>query len=399
MKKKSLIEIFVLGIFISLFIIKTSTINSFIKSNQVIESSVLSLIPHTPISITSDADFISLGLNGSGTLSDPYIIEGYNITTTKLYSIYIYHTTKHFVIRNCYLEADFKIISIVSNEIRTIKIINNTCANGEEGINISGPDILTLINNTCINNNKRGISLASPDVTLINNTCINSGMYGINLFVDKAKIVNNNCSYNNVCGIQLSSSDATFTGNICNNNKWKGLALHSSSNVTLENNTFSENRDGVFISSCTNTHFNDNICSNNEHSGIFFEHSSAILLTYNSFEKNLMYGVNISNGSNDNIIHHNNFIDNNPDGSSQAYDAGANNSWYDITTKEGNWWNDWLGRGEYLIDGPSCSSDLYPLASPVEQITKKSISSIYLIPIAILFLLIIFRKKDLRLLK
>ena len=37
--------------------------------------------PHAPITITSNADFSTQGWPGSGTVDDPYVIEGLNITS------------------------------------------------------------------------------------------------------------------------------------------------------------------------------------------------------------------------------------------------------------------------------------------------------------------------------
>ncbi len=62
-----------------------------------------SLTPHNSISITSNSGFAVFP--GSGTEEDPYVIEGYNITTTDENGIYITETTKHFIIRNCYVDA------------------------------------------------------------------------------------------------------------------------------------------------------------------------------------------------------------------------------------------------------------------------------------------------------
>ena len=59
------------------------------------------------------------------------------------------------------------------------------------------------------------------------------------------------------------------------------------------------------------------------------------------------------------IIHHNIFINNGA--TVQAYDEGTDNIWYDIETNEGNYWSEWSGTGEYLIDGSSGSIDPYPL--------------------------------------
>ncbi|MHA2085859.1 MAG: hypothetical protein ACW992_11310, partial [Candidatus Thorarchaeota archaeon] len=52
---------------------------------------------------------------------------------------------------------------------------------------------------------------------------------------------------------------------------------------------------------------------------------------------------------------------------SQGFDEGRNNTWYDATTEEGNWWSDYSGSGTYIIDGPSNSADQYPIAGESQQ--------------------------------
>ena len=86
----------------------------------------------------------------------------------------------------------------------------------------------------------------------------------------------------------------------------------------------------------------------------------------NYFVNNSDYAITVSSWDSNSIntsIHHNVFIDNNPDGSSQAQGGGLNILWYDISTNEGNFWSDWTGTGIYDINGTP-NDDLYPLENP-----------------------------------
>lgn len=60
---------------------------------------------HDPILITSDADFVNQSWPGSGTLEDPYVIEGLSISVShdQGYCIEIKNVQSHFVVRNCFL--------------------------------------------------------------------------------------------------------------------------------------------------------------------------------------------------------------------------------------------------------------------------------------------------------
>ena len=88
------------------------------------------------------------------------------------------------------------------------------------------------------------------------------------------------------------------------------------------------------------------------------------------------------------LLHHNSFIDNNLIGTSQAYDRGANNLWYDAKKKKGNYWSDWNKTGSYSIDGSADSFDLYPL----NKIPKK-INFNYLMIFPAVILIAIIRKR------
>ena len=44
--------------------------------------------------------------------------------------------------------------------------------------------------------------------------------------------------------------------------------------------------------------------------------------------------------------------------------------WYDDDSKHGNWWDNYDGKGEYLIDGSAESVDKYPHQYPKTESTN-----------------------------
>ncbi len=202
-------------------IVSTTDILAIDNNNERV-ATITTLTPHDPISITSDS-----GLEvfpGSGTEIEPYIIEGYNITTTASTGIYITETTKHFIIRNCYVNAAEFSIFIENVAEGTATIMNNLCTNSEE---------------YCV------FLLSSSGSILTNNTCTKNGC-GILLWLSSNTTLTNNTCSANVCGIYLlDSSDSTLTNNTCNNNSWGGVILEESINVTLANNTCINNTVGI----------------------------------------------------------------------------------------------------------------------------------------------------------
>ncbi len=447
-------------------------------SSHDIEASI-SLTPHNPIAITSDSGFEVFP--GSGTAEDPYVIEGYNITTDST-GISIADTTEHFIIRNCYVETKYFGIFINSVADGTATVINNTCNNSDWGIMLESSNISTVANNTCNYNNFGIYLLASSSLNVINNTCNNNRMEGIllgdsgsstvanntftncslyigeitvdaylshsveNNWVNGKKIgfytnldstiidepvygqlmlvnctnvtvrdqilnyattglylyscthsviINNTCnnidksiwlyysdystvvnntSSNNGVGIKLySSGSSTVANNIYNDNTFEGIYLSNSNSSTVANNTCNNNGfSGILLSYSGNSDVINNKCNNNNGYGINLWNSAHCDVTYNLLQENEDYGIYLSSSSDDNTIHHNTFVDNNLGGTSQAYDAGANNYWCDTETSEGNYWSDWSGTSNYSIDGSSGSVDLYPLDEPVEYSTDET---------------------------
>ena len=513
MKRKLIITIIICSFIILAGAIRTQVGISYIGEEKSTKRNLISAYtPHESIEITNDGNFTDYGFPGTGEETDPFIIEGFNITTEANYGIHITDTTKYFVISDCFLDATYGIF-IVDVAVGTPTIINNTCTNtyygiyliyslgafltnntctntgfgivlssssdailtnntcrnsSSSGISLVGSSFSTLINNTC-NNSTIGISLdSSPSSTLINNTFTNDGLYiressieayltytiennsvndkqlgffinldeitisetiygqlilinctettvrnqdfsniyiglylrwcenvilinntcieavyGIYLwFSSGSTLINNTCSNNYYWSISvIGSSFSTLINNTCNNNTI-GIYLDSSSSSTLINNTCNNNRDGIRLemsastlinNTCNNNTFGivlwhsssviltNNICSNNNDDGIYLYDSSSCLITYNLLQENEEYGINLGYNCHNNIIHHNNFKDNNLGGNSQGNDEGSGNVWYDVSTTEGNYWSDWSGFGPYPIDGVAGSVDSYPL--------------------------------------
>ncbi len=323
----------------------------------------LSLTPHDPIYISSDIELEVFP--GSGTEFDPYVIEGYSIVTTEDYGIYIAFTTQNFTVRNCYVFANNYGIFINQVNDSTATVVNNTCNNNYEGgIYIGDTGSSTVINNTCRYNYFRGIILSYSDTTLVNNTCNYNGV-GIELFNSvSSTVTNNTCSNNSMGGIELSGSgSSTVENNTCNNNKM-GIWISSSGSSKVANNTCNNINYGIYIDYSSSSTVENNTCNNNDIDGILIADSDFCIVTYNLLQENDGFGINIAPGSDNNVIHHNTFVDNYLIGTAQAFDDGTTNTWYEIAILEGNYWSDWSGTGSYAILGSAEAVDPYPLGEP-----------------------------------
>ncbi len=440
MNKKSQLGILVTGIIILFLSINTipattsfSIINqkdnrlNFVLSSRPSRLLDLSLVPHLAIEITHDDNFTDYGLPGLGTKEDPYVIENYNITTTSDKGIYITGTTKYYIIRNCYVDADRTGIFIDSTNyvVGDTNIVNNTCTqNRYYGIHINWSVGANVTNNTCTYNGYHGIMDTSRDSVIINNICNNNDCYGIYLWGSSNAIVSDNTCKENSNGIYLEGTSNlelthniftsningiclwrcsynTLIDNICSENRGEGIETAMSSWIKMIENICDNNGAGIYINDGDSNNLTANVVTNNKRKGICLTNSASVMLygntcknnslgieiinssdfclvTYNVLEENVKYGVSIgesieTDNPRNNTIHHNTFIKNNLNGTSQAFDEGKHTTWYEELINEGNYWSEWRSKNPYPIDGNANSTDPYPLSKKLEKISYEII--------------------------
>lgn len=288
-KNFSVILIFCLGFIGTLsgnHFLTTTTYNN----NQYLEENpnlAQTYINHPPIEILSDAAFLGYSFPGNGSNNNPFIIEGYNITSSENSAIKISHTNSHFIIQDCLINCEFLGIALEYVSPGTSKIFRN---------------------------------------------------------------------------VILSNTDGGG-----------GIALRHMSNCIIEQNTCYNFVQGIHIDDVDNCIFHNNIIKDSTYQGINIRYSNSNNITNNLIINSKQHGIAIVGESANNIIHHNRLEGNawhnsydidggEPQGppTSQAYDEGDNNIWYDGTTQEGNYWSNYFGIGPYSIDGPSGAVDLYP---------------------------------------
>ncbi|MCE7742544.1 MAG: hypothetical protein GOP50_08790 [Candidatus Heimdallarchaeota archaeon] len=204
----------------------------------------------------------------------------------------------------------------------------------------------------------RGIYIMSiSSYVLIRNNYIKGFYCGIDVIKtsDKVSVMANELDANE-CGIEFHyTTNQRIIGNkIVNNREGHAICLYSSYNITVQ---YNEITDCGWIGintgyGVTNCEFSYNTV---ERSGKLVPKPEFPFFAY-------PYGIRLSSLAFDNIVHHNNFVDNNPEGTCQALDDGeTGNQWYDHVTQTGNYWSDLGNKDVYYIEGPSSNNDIYPL--------------------------------------
>lgn len=208
------------------------------SSNTSHRAKITAYLPHNPIAISDNSGFLgpndTTGISwGSGTISDPYIIRGWDIDQHGFSigsAISIGYSDVFFRIEDCYL---------------------HNATNGN-GISLGSASNGALVNNVC-SGNLIGIMLASPggpgpvyctNNLIANNTCQNNGMHGIYLYdaCTGNVIFNNNCSNNNYDGIYINdggSRNLVFNNRLMSNRLYGVFtgSLYQQDN-RIWNNTF-----------------------------------------------------------------------------------------------------------------------------------------------------------------
>lgn len=232
-----------------------------------------------------------------------------------------------------------------------------------DNVNISG---LTATGAT--NSGYAGVYLSGSDHSKIETVNVSNNYYGILLYSSSNNnTLANNTALNNTYGIylMLNPSNNIIINNTANLNRWHGIVLSSSTNNTITNNNALNNEYGIYLFSSNNNTLIGNTASNNSWGGIYLSDSNSSTLTNNTISSNSWRGIDLHSSSNNNVIYHNNFINN------AAKDDGTN-VWNAGYTSGGNYWSDWTspdlnGDGvvdyEYSISGGS-NKDRYPVTSP-----------------------------------
>ena len=262
---------------------------------------------------------------GSGTYSDPYVIEDLEIDGGGSGNcIWIENSTVHFKIENCtvsnsgtgYPEAGIR-LSYVNNS----QLIDNDCSSNYHGIRLYNSNNNTVSRNTANNNTNAGIYLgSSTDNTISGNTANYNSQYdgyaGIYLTSSSNNTISGNTANNNSNGIFLdySSNNNTVSGNNANSNTDAGIYLDwSSNNNKISGNTANYNSQyaGIYLDWSSNNTISDNIVSGR--TGISLYNSDTNTISGNTVYNNRIMGIHLRN-CNYNAISDNIASDNNGTG-------------------------------------------------------------------------------------
>jgi len=227
---------------------------------------------HAPIRITNNSAFSLLGFPGSGIPSNPYLIQGYDITVTgHTNAIWINGTNVHFEIRDCYLDVGtFNGDSIYLDEVTNGKVWNNTIITsdfadiyGQIGVYMHKCSTINLMNNT-FDVVSWAVFADESDNIVVDDNNFDGNDYGIYFRLSEFCQVSNNyleCGTDTSLGILFDHSNYSTISNNDVLEFGTCVNLASSSNNEIIQNNCSSWYEGIYLygRSMYNT-IEDNIC-------------------------------------------------------------------------------------------------------------------------------------------
>ena len=252
------------------------------------------------------------------------------------------------------------VVSVYDNWVNITGFTIQNSNNSASGVKLNSSVEYCQITNNNINNNSCGIVLQNSNNNYITNNLINNNILAINLSNSSNNYINNNSMIKNsirIHGPYLDNWNShTIIDNTLNNKPiyyWKNKT----------NDIIPTGASQIILANCTNITIQNQNLSNGS-IGILLGFSNYSTIINNTISNNSMYGIYLSTNSNYNTLYHNNFIKNNKSSHDQ-YD----NTWYNSTLHQGNYWDDYTGidsDDDGIGDTPynileGSNQDLYPL--------------------------------------
>jgi parallel beta-helix repeat protein len=256
------------------------------------------------------------------------------------------------------------------------------------GMDIDGIQVGQLIFVNCshiyvrnleIINTHGAIAISYSDNIIITGNDISNNSWGISIKSSSNCNLTNNYIFGGITGIYFTNSNNNIISNNCIQSAWnKGIFLSKCNYNDITDNTVSDSDFGIWLWNASFNNISKNTISSIEFEGIYLREACM----QNIITENILTdcGESISHfyirliaitadiPPSNNIIYHNNFIDNNAQ-EELAFDDGIDNLW--DNGKEGNYWSDYSGsdaNGDGIGDSPykvdSDTYDYYPLMNP-----------------------------------
>ncbi|MDD1772371.1 MAG: carboxypeptidase regulatory-like domain-containing protein [Methanomassiliicoccales archaeon] len=256
-----------------------------------------SLTDSSVIRISGNSALASLGssiITGSGTSTDPYIIDSLFINATGYTcGMFIGNTTAYLTISDCLIEGASGSMYEYYNHGDGI------CLYNVSNVNVQGNEF---------NASTYGLFVVySDNVTISENYAHDLEYVGYYALSSTYLTFQGNLCHDSSTGMAASYIDhGWFMDNALMNNTNDGLSIVNSNYLEIVNNTVIDNaRVGLNLYVCAHNVITDNNCSSNDNYGLLLDYETTdSVVERNLVSSNYMYGIYVVN-THDNIIRNN----------------------------------------------------------------------------------------------
>lgn len=195
-----------------------------------------------PINIDSSKDLRKFP--GSGSVDDPYIIEGFIFENSRKNLIQIQYTDVYIIVRNNVFNGlNSGNVNVLINNAQHVTVESNEMSSNDYSVMVSNSFDININSNSISNTVNDGILLENVDSFSVSSNNVTQTSNGI--------VINN-------------SSDGIVSNNLVFSNSGIGMTLAYSTDILVSRNTIhSNNGDGLFfLDSSSNTVMSNNIYNN-----------------------------------------------------------------------------------------------------------------------------------------
>ena len=313
--------------------IQTESVGMINENTPAAGARLSSYAEHVPIIITSDSDWDTQGWPGSGTVGDPYIISGLNITyDVGLPMINITNTNVYFKVVDCVINqlnnvkysiyvvnvthAVFEYLTVTSIGLGIfLENADNTVINGVDAIVETSAyalfsdssDNLRISNCNFTSTGFRGIGLVNAVSIEFTSTIVksNPSWYSVYVSTVNNSLFSDVTSNGGTATIRLTNMWDSHLSNIMTTQANRGISGSSLTNITIDNVSFDTVSNCIDITGVTDLSISNSIFESDS-DAVVLDVVSDLTIHSNEF-KNSKRGLKITNSHDieirENLIH------------------------------------------------------------------------------------------------
>ena len=315
---------------------------------------------HGPIYIAGDDNLTAWGFPGSGSLGEPFRIEGYNFTLNGT-AISVTNVSLHVLITGCWIQSagDKTGNGIYFDNVTSGKIENSTIKNKTNGIFLFESELCTIFDVEVTGTTNYGVYFdTSVDCAIDESYIHHVSNMGIDDESTRTVVSNTIIQYASENGIMALGTNITVTGCDISHSGQRGIRNEAWYSIFSDNEIYFNTWDGIYDRTARYNTFSNNRIFGNGWAGI-----CAYTSMYETYTGNTIFNNDVGFTQTGSLFSGDSEYYSNSVGwntvANALHDADNPND-YDDGVSVGNAWNDYGGTPTYVIGGYYGGTDFYP---------------------------------------